>query len=248
MKLLGLSMMAAVAVAQYCPGANPGPTSALDSNLGPVSMGDIDNTNDCPGQVGVQDFSSMSTSLGKGGSYTLNYHVTTCGGTYTRVSAAWIDFNQNGVWEDTEMLGGSSVTTTTADNLVAQDFTVPADAVDGPTMLRVAVQERATPSLSPCDAFGYGGVKDFSINIGGKGAGGLSDGSWFLIVVFGIFLPVYTVGGAAFNHNQGKTGIELVPNLDFWRDFPTNVKAGVEKTIGFCKGLAGKKTDDFAEI
>ena len=44
MKLLGLSMMAAVAVAQYCPGANPGPTSALDSNLGPVSMGDIDNT------------------------------------------------------------------------------------------------------------------------------------------------------------------------------------------------------------
>jgi len=78
----------------YC---EAGPTSDQDSNLGPVSLVGasltISDNTDCPGQIDVQDFTSQVADLVVGESYTLTYHVTTCGGPYNRASGAWIDFN-----------------------------------------------------------------------------------------------------------------------------------------------------------
>lgn len=247
--LLALSLMATAVVGQYCGG---GPTSALDSNLGAVTMTgnskSIANTNDCPGQIGVQDLTSDVADISAGDDYTMTYAVTTCGGTYTRVSAVWIDFNCNEVFDDNEMLQAPT-TTSAASQVVSITFTVPPDAVSGTSRMRVAVQERATPTLGPCDPFGYGGVKDFGITIGGggRGAGGLSGGSWFLIVVFAILLPIYGIGGAALNHKNGQTGIDLVPNLSFWREFPAYVKEGFTVTVNKLKGLTGK-TEEYGEI
>jgi hypothetical protein len=35
--------------------------------------------------------------------------------------------------------------------------------------MRVMVQERSTPTLGPCDVYGYGGVKDFGISVNPAG-------------------------------------------------------------------------------
>ncbi len=101
---------------------------------------------------------------------------------------------------------------------------MPADAVLASTRMRVMVQERSTPTLGPCDVFGYGGVKDFGITVGTGGGGGgggdgsMSGGDWFLITVFAIGLPVYLAAGIGLNHKNGKTGMDLViyiPNKNF---------------------------------
>jgi hypothetical protein len=246
---LALALYATAVAGQYCGG---GPTSALDSNLGPVSMEgnseSIDNTNDCPGQIGIQDLTSQIADISAGESYTVVYHVTTCGGTYTRVSAVWIDFNCDQTFSADEMLQAPTVSSS-ANDVITINFDVPSDAVDGESRMRVAVQERANPTLNPCDPFGYGGVKDFGITIGGSGrAGGLSGGSWFLIVVFGIFLPVYLVGGAAWQHKNGHTGVELIIHLEFWKEFPNYVKEGFAVTKAKLMALSGKGTEEYGEI
>lgn len=244
--LFALSLLATAVSSQYCGG---GPTSALDSNLGAVTFEDITNANDCPGQIGVQDFTSSVAEISAGEEYTMTYAVTTCGGTYTRVSNVWIDFNGDETYTDDEQLQ-DPVVTSAATQVVSVTFTVPTDAVSGDTRMRVVVSERATPVLAPCDPFGYGGVKEFGISIGGGsgGAGGLSGGSWFLVIVFAIFLPIYLIGGAAWGHKQGKNGIDLVPNLAFWKEFAPNVMAGCTITLNKIKALTGGKTEEYGEI
>ena len=78
-----------------------GPTSALDSNLGRVQLtgfsSSIDNTGDCPGQIGTQLYLDEEADLVVGQSYLLLYDVTTCGFEYPRASQAWID------WQGTQM-------------------------------------------------------------------------------------------------------------------------------------------------
>ena len=81
---------------EYCVA---GPTSPSDSNLGRVHLdgvsSSIDNTVDCPGQVGNQYYLDEEADLMVGQSYTLFYDVTTCGGPYTRAGQAWIDWEGN---------------------------------------------------------------------------------------------------------------------------------------------------------
>lgn len=157
----------------YC---TSGPTSALDSNLGAVllvgdvswNMSSINSTSNCPGSVGVQNLLSQTAALTVGRNYTLAYTVTTCGGTYTRFSGAWIDFNQNQVFDANETITPNNTMTTNPSQTIYSSFTVPNNTRIGNTRLRVMVQERGTPGMGPCDPFGYGGVKDFSIRVSGN--------------------------------------------------------------------------------
>jgi len=258
--LATLALLASTSHGQtYCGG---GPTYTQDSNLGEVKLvGNsltIDNTVNCPGQLGVQNYVTQSADLTPGQDYTLTYTVTTCGGQYTRYSAAWIDFNNNAVFDTNEQLCSPTSTTTSPQNINCA-FTVPADAVLASTRMRVMVQERSTPTLGPCDVFGYGGVKDFGITVGTGGGGGgggdgsMSGGDWFLITVFAIGLPVYLAAGIGLNHKNGKTGMDLMPHREFWGNFPDYVKTGCSisatATKKFVAKLQGKSTGaDFEEM
>jgi len=70
-------------------------------------------------------------------------------------------------------------------------------------------------------------------------AGGLSGGAWFLIFLLGIILPIYLIGGVIYNVRKGATGIELIPNIAFWKDLPALIKDGCSFTFGRICGRGG---------
>jgi len=233
----------AQAADSYCDG---GPTSEQDSNLGAVILGDINDQSDCPGQQGIQDKTSMSTGLKPGSSYTLKYTVTTCGQPYTRASAAWIDWNNNKEFESGEQLG---TTQSTSANDPSQEitvqFTVPADAELATTRMRVMVQESSNPSLDPCSIYAYGGAKDFSVVVSksGKSGGGSGDGlsgGWIFIILLLTLTPTYFGAGFYLNRKKGLEGSEAIPNIGFWREFPTYVSTGCQVSLAATKSFIAK--------
>jgi hypothetical protein len=79
--------------------------------------------------------------------------------------AAWIDFNDNGIFESSELLIDSSFQTSGT----LEDFalTIPTSAELGSHTLRVkAIDITAGDNLTnPCDNFSYGEVHDYTVNI-----------------------------------------------------------------------------------
>jgi len=228
-----------VALGQYCA---CGPTLTADTNMGPVSIvgssgTSIQETSNCPGTVGPRNFTALQVKLVRGRNYLLTYTVSTCGGQYTSLSGAWIDWNRNQNYEDGEKLGDFIGGVMGAVN---RSFTVPTTAEPGATGFRVQVQETTSQTLNPCQLFAYGGTKDFTAVVltsgggggGGEGSGsssdgGLSGGSIFLILLL-VFIVVYIVGGCVFMRTKrGTTGCkESCPNGEFWGNFCGLVKDG----------------------
>jgi len=59
----------------------------------------------------------------------------------------------------------------------------------------------------------------------------LTGGGWFLIIIFAIALPIYLVGGIYYKYKiKGATGIEVCPNIEFWKDLPFLVLDGCKYT------------------
>jgi len=152
-------LFAPLIAAQYC---SSGPTTTVDSNLGATTLtGDtlkIDDVTNCPGSIGPKDLTSSQADL-SGKTYTLTTTVTTCGNSFPTLSGAWIDWNQNQVFDSDETLGPF----TTSKAAVSWNFTVPSAAVSGSTRLRVQAQETQATTLNPCSSFPYGATKDFTV-------------------------------------------------------------------------------------
>jgi len=147
----------------YC---SSGPTQLQDTNLGATSLsGDtqkIDDQSDCREKtIGPNNLTNLTADVSSGKTYTLTTTVDTCGNNYPTVCGAWIDWNQNLVFDPQEVLGPFSK----AKNRVSWNFTVPASAVSGPTRMRVQVQETQAASIFPCEFFTYGATKDFNITV-----------------------------------------------------------------------------------
>jgi hypothetical protein len=153
------------AQAQYC--TTVGPTSNIDSNVESVQLtGVIGNINyvGCPGVVGLQDLTSLGTTLNAGDPYTISVEFGTCGGNYGGAGTVWIDYDQNGLFDVSEVIGTWQGTPPVATSVF--NFTVPAGAQNGTTRMRVTQQEAGTLPLDPCATFTWGSVMDFSITIG----------------------------------------------------------------------------------
>jgi hypothetical protein len=75
---------------------------------------------------------------------------------------------------------------------------------------------------------------------GSGSSGGLSGGDVFLIIFFvGGFL--YIAVGAAYNYKmKGQTGMEIIPNIEFWRDVPSLIKDGLVFTGSKLKAMCSK--------
>lgn len=104
---------------------------------------------------------NQTTDLAQSSSQTL---TITVGGNGTNSAAAWIDYNQDGDFNDPgELLGSvSNVPIGQADFT----FTVPATALLGPTRLRIIERPSGT-LLDPCtrDNYPYGETDDYTVNI-----------------------------------------------------------------------------------
>ncbi|MEY5001138.1 MAG: hypothetical protein RLZZ211_1174 [Bacteroidota bacterium] len=150
---------------QYC--TNVGPTSTIDSNVESVVLnGVVGSINyvGCPGVVGLQDLTqSVNVSLNAGANYIISIKFGTCGNNYAGAGEAWIDFDQNGNFDSYESLG-TWVGMPPAP-IQNWSFTVPANAVNGLTRMRVMQREQGTIPLNPCGTFQWGSVTDFGITL-----------------------------------------------------------------------------------
>lgn len=90
--------------------------------------------------------------------------VTFAGGSYTMGASAWIDYNNNGVFTDTnESLGNSSVVSQGSGATVTITFTPPSAA--GILRLRVRAAYSSNPN-HPTTTFSYGESEDYLVNMG----------------------------------------------------------------------------------
>ena len=153
------------AAQSYC---NAGPTSTLDSEITGVNLkGDTDTiANYSPncGTVGIQNFTNMTADLTKNQSYTLEVTMGSCNLSYNGALAAWIDFNNDGDFDDpNEQIGVYQGKPT---SIQSWTFTVPLTAHIGWTRMRVMQQEGGTyASIAPCNTFQWGAVEDYLIQI-----------------------------------------------------------------------------------
>ena len=147
-------------------GCQGGPTATGDSNVESVTLngttGTAINYTGCPGVLGVEQ-SSETATLGVGNSFQADIQFGTCGNNFSGNGEAWIDFNQNSVFEPSESIGTwTGIPPTSISSFM---FTVPLTAVLGSTKMRVQQQENSTLPLDPCAAFTWGSVVDFNIVI-----------------------------------------------------------------------------------
>jgi bacillolysin len=144
------------ATATYC--ASKG-NSVADEYIGKVQLGTINNTS--TGGNGYSNFTSISTNLTKGSASTITVTPTWTGTTYSEGYAVWIDFNGDGDFDDAgELVWSKAASKTTP---VSGSFTIPTSTNTGSTRMRVSMKYNGIPTS--CEAFSYGEVEDYSVNI-----------------------------------------------------------------------------------
>jgi hypothetical protein len=131
-----------------------------------VTVADLSNNS---GKSPYTDFSALAANL------TVNTTVPvtlTAGYSWTAYDEhwkIWIDFDQDGVFEEPDETAFLQHMTGPADGTpqatITGSITVPATALPGATRMRVAMKRGAAPGAGPCETFAFGEVEDYSVNI-----------------------------------------------------------------------------------
>src|SRR5690554_2495740 len=128
--------------------------------LGDVPPG-INNLNTPCGASSYTDYTSMSATLTPGNTYSGNV-TTNYGGAYEDVRI-WIDYNNNGVFENSEEIATLDDSSNASSG--AFNFTVQNTISGGTYRMRVRLvygQTRAS-SIDPCISYSWGETHDYSI-------------------------------------------------------------------------------------
>jgi chitodextrinase len=133
--------------------------SVADEKIGKVVFGSINNTS--TGGTGYTNFTSISTNVTSGTANTITITPAWTATKYNEGYAVWIDYNQDGDFADAgELVWSKAASTTTP---VSGTFTIPTTAKFGTTRMRVSMKYNGIPTA--CEAFSYGQVEDYTINI-----------------------------------------------------------------------------------
>jgi hypothetical protein len=156
--------------AAYCASSA---TSTFDEDILNVSIGTLNNTSSCaqtggPGSV-LNQYSNYTGVLAApnltiNSTYTLSVTAGQCnGGNYSGIVAAYIDFNQNGLFTDPgEAVFTSSygVIPSTGITFTAP-VTIPGSAIPGNARMRVIVVESTV--INPCGTYSWGETEDYCV-------------------------------------------------------------------------------------
>ena len=139
------------------------------------------NTNGCatvapgPGSVlgGYSSFTTIApiTTVTTGQTVAFSIEQDECDGApyYGNGIGVWIDFDQNGTFDDPAELVYIDQSTVVGPRTVTGSITIPPTALTGNTVMRVVCAEGAAATgftiLSPCLSYGYGETEDHLINI-----------------------------------------------------------------------------------
>ncbi|WP_108804197.1 GEVED domain-containing protein [Aquimarina sp. Aq107] len=146
----------------YCDSAS---TNVNDEFISNVQLNTINNTS---GAQFYSDFSGISTDLNEGQAYTVSVTPTWTGTVYAEGYSVWIDYNNNGDFDDAGELVWSKSPSTDSSN--SGSFTVPSGTSETSVRMRVSMKYNAIPTS--CETFTYGEVEDYTINLSTDGGGG----------------------------------------------------------------------------
>ena len=124
----------------------------------------IDNSS---GKTDYSDYTSISTTVTAGNSYSITVQVNT-DGDYTNYAMVWIDWNQDGDFNDTGEeydLGSATNVSNGATSNSPLNITVPSGAYNGTTRIRVA--NKYNTAATSCETNYDGEVEDYSVEITG---------------------------------------------------------------------------------
>ncbi len=145
----------------YCDSAS---TNVNDEFISRVQLNTIDNSS---GAQFYSDFTSISTNLSEGQSYTITITPTWTGTVYAEGYAVWIDYNNNGDFTDAGELVWSKAPSTDTPN--SGSFNVPTGTSLTSVRMRVSMKYNDIPD--PCETFTWGEVEDYTVNLE-EGSGG----------------------------------------------------------------------------
>lgn len=149
------SLAAQSSESDYCEARG---TNVIGEWIGSFSIGEYENESGSNG--GYADFTHENpVYLKQENSYAVTVSPEFSSQTYTEFWKIWIDFNQDGDFEDENELVFSRSGQTAIDG----NITIPAEALTGETRMRVAMKGDEEPS--PCEVFSYGEVEDYKVTI-----------------------------------------------------------------------------------
>jgi chitodextrinase len=134
-------------------------SSTAREYINKVQIGSISNLSG--NNNGYGDFTSVSTSLTIGTSNTIVITPAWKSAAVNEAFRIWIDFNQDGDFEDSGELVFSKSKTKTA--TVSGNLIIPTTALIGSTRMRVSMKYNVLPN--PCEIFSYGEVEDYTVNL-----------------------------------------------------------------------------------
>jgi len=154
------------------------PTYTADEDIGNVTVGALSNTTTCA-QTGTGPASSLNLfsnyagsgvtvpNLQQGSSTSFSLTSITCGGNYGNGFQIYIDWNQNGNFNDVGERMYSMATAVTGPHTETGTFTVPLTATLGSTRMRVVCVETTFPDATNYASTGYlwGETEDYCVNI-----------------------------------------------------------------------------------
>ena len=135
-----------------------------DEYIQRVQLNTIDNASGAAS--GYTDFTAISTTLTQGAAYTITVTPLWTGTLYDEGYAVWIDYNHDGDFDDTGELVWSKAAS--KDTPVSGTFTIPTSSTQTATRMRVSLKYNGIPTS--CEAFSYGEVEDYTVNITGNTA------------------------------------------------------------------------------
>ena len=148
--------------ANYCTSQG---NSTADEWIASVQVGNLNNNSG--NNSGYADFTSTVFTAAAGANQNLTLTPGFASGglfgssSYPEYWRIWIDYNHDGDFSDAGELAFDAGGTSTS--AVTGSFSINASALLGETRMRIAMKYNAAPS--PCEAFGYGEVEDYTINI-----------------------------------------------------------------------------------
>jgi chitodextrinase len=137
----------------YCDSAS---TNVNDEFISNVQLNTINNSS---GAQFYSDFSAISTDLSEDDTYTLTVTPTWTGTVYPEGYAAWIDYNNDGDFDDAGELIWSKAPSSGTPN--TGTFTVPNGTSGDAVRLRVSMKYNGIPTS--CETFVYGEVEDYTV-------------------------------------------------------------------------------------
>ena len=134
-----------------------------DDYINNFSFGDISNLNSgCNGEANNYIFvANQTTHVMLGNTYTMTMQA---GSSYSQGFGVWIDYNQDGDFEDVgEFIYASP---NASKDMFTTNITIPSNAKAGKTMLRVRCRYNGTISAAQyCSSLTYGETEDYAISI-----------------------------------------------------------------------------------